>query len=321
MIGIALGSAAFGDYDLPTALSLTAAAGFTALDLQLDSTLVTTQSVDLTSDGGLAQMRRSVEDAGLTVACVSNVRDVELLLGPHGRHSDGVLRGGANQKIAHARRAALRTVDAAVALGTPYVRLFFGCPDHLLAFPWHGFDESWSENLRILVAQAAEILEYAARRDVLICVEPHPRQAIFDRPSLDEARALLATRGHNIGLCLDPANLVAGGLDALNYIISLACPPEFVHFKDVEVWSAATTPRGPGWRRYGPGRPVRFRAVGDGDLRWPRIRDALVDLDFDGTVVVEHEDLLTSRMPSLRHALAAAQRLFASDATAVAQWW
>lgn len=320
MTGPALGLAAFGDHDLPDALARAAAAGFTAVDLQLDSTLPMTGSVDLTSEAGLARLRDQVAAEGLTAVCVSNVRDAELLLGPHGRHSDGVLVGSAAQKRAHAVRWSRWTVDAAVALGSPFARLYLGCPDHLLMFPWHGLAAGWSENLEVLAASAAEVFGYARERGVTVCVEPHPRQAIFTLPSFQQASRLLADDGHRLGMCLDPANLVAGGLDALEYVEAMTAPPEFVHFKDVETGPSGRSPRGPGWRQYGPGRPVRFRNAGRGELPWPSLRDRLFDLGFAGTVVIEFEDLTVPREAGIADALDAARRLFAGPTTRE-QWW
>ena len=50
-----------------------------------------------------AEVARRLADAGMRVACVSNSRDTQLLLGPHGPHTDGVGTGTASTKADHAR--------------------------------------------------------------------------------------------------------------------------------------------------------------------------------------------------------------------------
>ncbi|GAA0729781.1 sugar phosphate isomerase/epimerase [Dactylosporangium roseum] len=317
---VALGLAALGDVTFTEALDLATGLGFRAFDIQLDSTLAMTRSLpaDPVATAELLARELSAHDA--EIVCVSNVRDAELLLGPYGQHTDAVRTGDRPAKIRHARAAARHAIDVAAALRCRHVRLYFGCPDHLLMFPWHGLPLTWRHNVERMVEAIAGLLDHAADRGVTVCVEPHPRQVVFDLPSLLDARSLLAETARSIGLCLDPANLAAGGIDPYSYVYALPEPPQFVHMKDVEFWSLPTVPPGPGWKHYGRGRPVRFRNTGSGSLEWPRLRDSLVDIGFTGVAVVEFEDLMVNRSVGLARARAATEELFAAPGTE-AQWW
>lgn len=316
MVRIALGSAAYGDVECTAVVAATAELGFTGLDLQIDSTQPFGRTLD--ADRLASELSAQAIDA----VCVSNVRDVELLMGPHDFHSDAVLAGPPAAKIAHARQQARRTIELAARLDVAFVRFFFGCSDHLLQFPWHGLKYDWDDNVAALAERSAELFAYATASGVTICLEPHPRQTVYDLPSLLRFRALMATNGFDVGLCFDPANVLAAGHDPVAFVHHLDRPPEFVHFKDVERWASPTPPRGPGWKRYGPGPQVRFRSAGKGELPWMRLRDALFDLGFEGTVVIEYEDLLTRREVGIPEALEIARRLFDLDVDATqAQWW
>ena len=72
------------------------------------------------------------------MACVSNSRDAQLLLGPHGPHTDPVWPGSAVEKREHALQCALGAIRLAERLGTPVVRLLVGCPDFARGLLWWG---------------------------------------------------------------------------------------------------------------------------------------------------------------------------------------
>lgn len=317
---VALGLAALDDKSLTEAVDIAGDVGIHAFDIQLDSSLKLRRSLPLGSTDKLSHVKSALAAQGTEIVCVSNVRDVELLLGPHDFHADAICDGAPSSKIAHAQRAAVEAIDTAASLGVRFVRLYLGCPDHLLMFPWHGVMLDWNDNINRLITPVLPILRHAREQQVRICVEPHPRQAIFDLQSYIYANRLLSAEGESLGLCFDPANLSAGGLDPLTYLRALNAPPEFVHVKDVEHWRLASPPRGRGWKRYGPGVPVRFRVIGSGCLDWPRIRDCLLDMKFDGALVIELEDMLIDPLPALAEAKRHCDRLFVAQSQRD-QWW
>ena len=64
-------------------------------------------------------------------------------------------------------------------------------------------------------------------------------------------------------------------------------------------WTGAGAPNGHGWSRYGPGPPIRFRALGLGTLDWPLIVSTLIDEGFESILYIEHEDALLPRRQSI----------------------
>jgi sugar phosphate isomerase/epimerase len=242
--------------------------------------------------------------ADVVVGCVSNSRDTQLLLGPHGPHTDPVLAGSADGKRGHALRHALDTVRLAVDLGAAHVRLMFGVPDVSRWLSWWHSSVSWADNIAAWAEQARPVLRLAAEYGVTLLVEPHPKQVVYDRLS---ARQLLdaaaAETPDTVRLCVDPANLAATGHDPVDAVRGWGDRLGAAHAKDLQRWNGADRPPGAGWSRYGPGPPIRFRALGAGELPWPAIVSALLDEDFHGVLYVEHEDALLPREQSVTNSV------------------
>ncbi|GAA4640504.1 hypothetical protein GCM10023196_106230 [Actinoallomurus vinaceus] len=300
-VAVGLCLAAWGGSGLTAALEHAALAGADAVDLPTDTT------------SGLLDLARWSEDetyrtelrmalANVRVGCVSNSRDTQLLLGPHGPHTDPVLDGPVRAKREHALRHALDTVRLAADLGVPYARLMFGVPDVARWLSWWHSPVSWADNVTAWCEQARPVLALAAEYGVTLLVEPHPKQVAYDRQSarrLLDAAALAEPRA-TVRICLDPANLAATGHDPVDAVRGWGTDLGAAHAKDLQVWRGADAPRGAGWSRYGPGPPIRFRALGAGGLAWPSIVSALLDEDFHGVLYVEHEDALLPREQSVR---------------------
>ena len=293
-VGLCL--AAWGGSGLRAALDHAALVGADAVDLPTDTT---SGLLDLArwarEEDYRAELRAAVAGAG--VDCVSNSRDTQLLLGPHGPHTDPVLTGPAAAKREHALRHALDTVRLAADVGARHVRLMFGVPDVARWLSWWHSEVSWADNVAAWREEAAPILALAAEHGVTVLVEPHPKQVVYDRAS---ARQLLDAAGSApVRLCVDPANLAATGHDPVDAVRGWGAGLGAAHAKDLQRWPRADAPPGAGWSRYGPGPPIRFRALGAGELPWPAIVSALLDEDFHGVLYVEHEDALLPREQSV----------------------
>ena len=180
-IGVCL--AAFADRPFDDALDAVAGLELSVIDLPTDSVFTLTRSRPADDE-----VRRRLDDRGIRVGCVSNSRDTQLLLGPHGPHTDGVARGDAAAKADHARTAAVAAIELAASLGAPVVRLMLGCPDHARWLRWSGSEVSWEDNVRAFVEVAAPLARLARDHGVQLCIEPHVKQVAFDAPS---ARACL----------------------------------------------------------------------------------------------------------------------------------
>ena len=306
LLGLCL--AAFGGAGLPAALELAAELGIDVVDLPTDSPLRL-----LGPDGERPAARATSYEAGyvkaqlrgtgLTVQCVSNSRDTQLLLGPHDSATDPVLAGSPADKHAHGLASALRTVALAAELGAPYARLQLGCPDYGRWLTWPGAPISWQQNIDELVDRAGPVLQRATELDVVVVFEPHPKQVLYN---LVSTRAVLDALGGwpgRVRLCLDPANLAAVGYDPMAVLRGWGRDLAMVHVKDLQTWPGGGAPVGPGWCRYGPGPPIRFRALGHGELPWTHMLATLLDEGFTGPIYIEHEDATLPRAQAIRQAV------------------
>jgi sugar phosphate isomerase/epimerase len=302
-IGVGLCLAAFGGRPLHEALEAAHEIGATSVDLPTDTTLDLADVVRLASDADYREnVLRTLRAAPVPVSCVSNSRDTQLLLGPHGPHTDPVHAGSADEKRAHGLLAALETIRFAAELGVRHVRLMLGCPDHARWLNWWGSTVSWSDNVATWLSAATSILDAAAAAGITLLIEPHPKQVAFDRATTEE---LLDATGGWPGvarLCGDPANLAAIGHNPHDAIRGWGDRLAAVHVKDLQRWTGVGAPEGPGWCRYGPQPHIRFRTPGFGELPWPSLVASLLDERFRGIVYLEHEDTLLPCRQGIAHA-------------------
>jgi sugar phosphate isomerase/epimerase len=296
-------AAAFGDLALDDALGQISRLGLTRIDLPTDSPFRLTPDLDrLEQPGYAAELRDTLARHQITVDCVSNSRDTQLLLGPHGPHTDPVAAGPPAAKRAHAQRYARATIALAAAVGAPVARLYFGCPDYARWLTWGGSGVSWADNIDELARVAEPLLEQCREAGLRLAIEPHPRQVVFDCRTARATADRLAGYADVLGFCLDPANIATLGYDPGQIVRGWDPPPVAVHVKDLETWPGTGPPPGPGWTSYGPQRPIRFRALGRGTLPWPSLLDGLLADGFAGTVFIEHEDVLLPRAQSIASA-------------------
>lgn len=316
--------AAFGGTALPKALADVVGYGPLCLDLPTDTTL------------GLVDARRCFDEAGYRedvaatlamaraqgqpVACVSNSRDAQLLLGPHGPHTDPVWPGSAQQKRDHAVRCAIGAIRLAESIQAPVVRLLVGCPDFARWLSWWGSDVSWADNIDEFFTRAEPVLRAAREAGVVVALEPHPKQIVYDRASAELLFAAGAQWDGTLVLCVDPANLAAVGHDPVEAVRGWQARLAAVHAKDLQTWTGAGVPPGQGWSRYGPGPPIRFRAVGLGSLDWPAIVSTLIDEGFTNILYVEHEDALLPRRQSIARSLGLLREFIPGEAAEGRTW-
>jgi len=297
---IGLCAAAFGDQRLETALGSIRASGLSIIDLPTDSTLRLLPGVAALEDPKFpARLTRALERHEITVGCLSNSRDTQLLLGPHGPHTDPVREGSPAVKRAHALRYARATIALAATIGVPQVRLYFGCPDFARWLTWGTAEVSWEDNLGAFAEAAAPLLSECRAAGLQLCVEPHPKQVVFDVASTRRGLELLEEYADVLRVCLDPANIATLGYDPLDSIPGWGPALGAVHVKDLETWSGPDRPTAPGWVAYGPQPPIRFRCLGRGGLPWPSMIDALLEEGYTGVIYIEHEDVLLPRDQSI----------------------
>lgn len=297
---LGLCAAAFGDLGLDEAMQAAGNLDVDVLDLPTDSTAAFTPTLDELRSGGWAdRVAKHSEDLGLPIRSVSNSRDSQLILGPHGRQTDGIHEGGAEEKQAYGLAYARATIDVAARLGAAQVRLFFGTPDFSDWLMWSGGHTSWDDHLEAFAAVAGPLIARCRRHGVQLVIEPHPKQVVYNKHSALAAwRALHDSAGPGIQICLDPANILALGYDPAGVSSGWGGALGAVHVKDLETLddidpagsSGPPFPAGSGWTTYGPQPPIRFRALGLGTLPWLAMLSRLMDEGVAGAVYVEHED-------------------------------
>lgn len=327
MTGIQLGLclAAYGGTALPGALAAAAAHGPLCLDLPTDTTLGLIDAGRCLASSGYRDdiaALLTAGPAGQTVSCVSNSRDAQLLLGPHGPHTDPVAAGPAADKRAHAVRCALGSIRLAERIGAPTVRLLTGCPDFARWLSWWGSDVSWADNVADFLRHAEPVLRAAREAGRTILLEPHPKHVVYDRTSAEQLLAAAAAAGWAdvLALCIDPANLAATGHDPVAAVTGWPGRLAAVHAKDLQRWPGPGLPPGPGWSRYGPQPPIRFRTLGHGGLDWPAIVSALLDEGFSGVLYAEHEDALLPRQQGIGQTLGVLRSLLPSGPAEGRTW-
>lgn len=286
-------AAVYGDYPVVQAFEKLAKLGFRALDLPTDS--VFGLCIFESREALATSVEAAQSKTGLRVQSLSNSRDCQILLGPYGPQTDHICSGSPDEKRAYARKAALETIDLATRLGVLNVRLFFGCPDYANWLTWHGSRTGWHDNIAVFEEYAIPIIQYAREAKVRILIEPHPKQVIYDVASTDLFLEALQGDLDVLGLCVDPANLASVGCDPGDYLRRYLQHTKCLHVKDLERWQRAIPPGGPGWVRYGPQPPIRFRSLGWGEIDWQAILTVLVESGYDGQIQLEHEDILISR--------------------------
>jgi sugar phosphate isomerase/epimerase len=316
--------AAFGGTSLETALTETSGFGPLCLDLPTDTTLGLIDGRRCFSDSRyrdeIATVLTGPAAHSWPVTCISNSRDAQLLLGPHGPQTDAVLAGSAEDKREHALQCAIGSIRLAERIGADTVRLLVGCPDFSRWLSWWGSDVSWADNIAEFFEQAEPLLLAAREADVVIALEPHPKQVIYDRVSAELLFAAGTQWAGTLALCVDPANLAAMGHDPVEAVRGWQARLAAVHAKDLQTWNGGRAPAGHGWSRYGPGPPVRFRALGLGTLGWPAIVSTLIDEGFDQVLYVEHEDALLPRRQSIMRSLSVLRELLPSAAAEGRTW-
>ncbi len=195
------------------------------------------------------------------------------------------------------------TVRLAAELGVGTVVTFAGCPgdsdkstkpnwvtcawppDFLEVLEWQ-----WREKVAPYWLEAGE---FAREHDVRIAIEPHPGFVVYNTDTFRRLRDIV---GEDLGMNLDPSNLLWQQIDPLACAGELGSAILHVHAKDVEVdlHNAARngvldttehTPEGE--------RSWVFRVPGRGHDSgfWRALVRELHAADYAGAISIEHEDL------------------------------
>jgi sugar phosphate isomerase/epimerase len=302
-IEIGLCAAVYGDVGLSEAAAAIADEGIKVIDLPTDSILALLGPCgDLENSSYRKSVADELDSYGLTARTVSNSRDTQLILGPHGPETDAICADDSEAKRAHGLRYAYATMNLARDLGSEQARLFLGAPSYSHWLNWPGADDLWERSMSQWIESIQPLLCYARECGIRLAIEPHPKQMIYNRHSAEIALERLASFIDVFTLCIDPANVAALGYDPVSMVAGWGPVVGAVHAKDLEIWRGSEWPTQPGWRTYGPQPPIRFRTLGLGELPWKRIVTALLEDRYDGVIYIEHEDVLIPRGKGIHRA-------------------
>jgi sugar phosphate isomerase/epimerase len=149
------------------------------------------------------------------------------------------------------------------------------------------------------------ILDAFDKADVNFALEVHPTEIAFDIASAK--RALAAVGNHKrFGFNYDPSHLGYQGVDYVKFLRELGSRIYHVHMKDVW-WNHGDGSVGVfgGHTDFGDARRFwDFRSLGHGDIEFEDIMVALNDLDYQGPLSVEWEDIRMDRVHGATEAAA-----------------
>ncbi|HET6384120.1 MAG TPA: sugar phosphate isomerase/epimerase [Armatimonadota bacterium] len=176
---------------------------------------------------------------------------------------------------AAARKHLQRAMDVAESLNTPTI-----CCNAWVA----GADDA--ERLKSYREIFGEFAKIAEDRGFRIGIEncPHGKRNIAWSPAMWE-RMFEAVPSEAIGLEFDPSHLVWEGIDPILALREFSSRVFAFHAKDTEVRGDVLRREGilgDGWWRY--------RIPGWGEVDWKGIFSALADANYDGDIIIEHED-------------------------------
>jgi len=151
-------------------------------------------------------------------------------------------------------------IDLAAPYGTRLVKMSPGPPVSAEASP-----EQW----RLAVQRIADCADYAQGKGVSLAIETHLNQLSDVEEST--LRLIHDIDRPNVGVVLDWCNIMVMGGDPVNATRLLAPYIRLIHAKDGHM-----TPETPRWD-----------PIGEGELDYPALFNALGETDYSGTISVE----------------------------------
>jgi sugar phosphate isomerase/epimerase len=239
-----------------------------------------------------------------------------------------------NREISSVEREGFRrTVLLAERLGVNTVITFSGTPGgapgdatpNWVTCPWPDeflsiLEYQWDE---VLVPYWLDAVSFARDHGVSrIGLEMHPGFCVYNADTLFKLRSRV---GPEIGVNFDPSHLMWNGVDPAAAILALGDAVFSAHAKDVYINEDFIRVNGVNDAKHYENHRTRawtFRTVGygHGEAVWKSIISAMAAINYEGTINIEHEDLLMSRIEGLRKASSFLAPLIIQDKPE-AMWW
>ncbi|MGC8972359.1 MAG: sugar phosphate isomerase/epimerase family protein [bacterium] len=179
-------------------------------------------------------------------------------------------------------RYLIRLIDLASRMGVKVVSTFAG------RVP----DKDIPDNIPIFKEVFSPIVKYAEEKGIKIAIENCPMMHGFPFRGINiaytpKAWELIfdAIPSPNLGLEFDPSHLYWQQIDYINAIYNFGDKIFHVHAKDTEILYDKLAEVGiysTGWWRY--------RIPGWGEIDWLKVISALMDVGYNGSMDIEHED-------------------------------
>ncbi|MEM2689938.1 MAG: sugar phosphate isomerase/epimerase [Nitrososphaerota archaeon] len=281
----------FNDVPLEKVLKFASRLGCQAIEVATDTGRDYHLNLERVLKGGATEYKRLISSYNLEISALSCHIDSQLIGGPHGVETDRIFRGTPEEKIKYGVERVKKTIECAAALDVTVINGFLGCVNFSWLYPWPGGSELWEKAYEQIAERWSAILDYCGSHGVRFAHEPFPQQQAF---SIETAKELLKAFGmrRELGFNLDPANLMWFLVDPVSFIEEFGERIYSVHAKDAEVvqenvrYSSILLLGS----RDNPRRGFRFRVVGWGQIDWRRLITALIMVNYDGVLSIEHED-------------------------------
>jgi sugar phosphate isomerase/epimerase len=205
----------------------------------------------------------------------------------------------------------MKTAHAAKNLGVSVVNGFTGSKIWSLLYSFPPVSDAQIEDgFADFANRWHPILDEFKKCKVKFALEVHPTEIAFDIVSAERALAAIDHRPE-FGFNYDPSHLGYQGVDYVAFIRKFGNRIYHVHMKDV-YWSATPTEAGVfgGHTKFGDSRRFwEFRSLGRGTVDFERIIRALNEVNYQGPLSVEWEDIGMDREHGATEAAAFVRRV------------
>jgi len=205
----------------------------------------------------------------------------------------------------------IKTAHAAKNLGVGVVNGFTGSKIWSLLYSFPPVSDAQIEDgYADFAARWNPILDEFKKCGVRFALEVHPTEIAFDIVSAERALAALNHRPE-FGFNYDPSHLGYQGVDYVKFIQKFGDRIYHAHMKDV-YWSSQLTEAGVfgGHTKFGdPRRFWEFRSLGRGCIKFEEILRALNQVNYQGPLSVEWEDIGMDREHGATEAAAFLRKL------------
>jgi sugar phosphate isomerase/epimerase len=224
------------------------------------------------------------------------------------------------------------TCELAAELGVRHVSLLAGLPaggpadatpNWIINSAFPGLDPAyrwqWEERVLPYWREAASV---AAGHGVVLCIEPHSGDVVYNLPTFNRLRAEI---GPTIAMNFDPSHLWWQGVDPLALIASAGDAIETCHVKDVLLDETRLERDGalsPYPYEQWDARPWAFSTPGFGhsELFWAQLVIALRRAGYSGTLSIECEDPFLTPDDTLAASVELLSRVLPAEAPPDVGW-